>query len=1243
MPEVPAQDKLEVEIMNKENVGTLTRPRHALVALVIPAVLVGCVFLGVARDAGAVEGYDLMRIITSQWVQPSVMLLVDTSGSMKYDFGGNKRDVDFQGDYHNGWWGHDWRRSRWDCQCDTWNDYDTCDSWYCDASHTESRCTHRYCDTWETRTRCTHSYCDSGHYGDAPCTHTYCASGHWGPAPCTNHNTDGVCDEWGSPPWICDSWECDAWGSPPYICDHWTCDAWEHYNVCTHRTCDAWDTYTVCDHYSCSNWTHHHDCTHEDNSRCKVWDYRLWFFNPSRMAVLKNVLGNSVDVWTGYDIPDPFPFTASWNASLPEVRWVKDKGSRTKSYGFYIRKRIRYWAYHTDPGPPAPARDAAGDPILGVTHHPPLDLVGQNEDAVDWGLITFGKELNNSYVNVMESIDPPNNSAVIASIEGHMQLRANGGLDVRDSTPTKTAIKEGGDELATLFGTAADCGQTYGSILITDGLSNIGNTGSPADREWNSCTSDAATTWNDYPPGAANDAWHLFTDSNNVGPRTWVIGVSEDVGTCELDWTAFMGRTDASSPLGDSGFDIDSDPYLDRDVDSSVGLFDDTHGNYAYFSNSADELKAAFASILAGMGAGDYTTSAPAVSGAAAIVGTMALLPSTDYPSWQGHMRAFVKQPDASTGELTWQEFWDAGDSLANNNNGLARAIYTWDPTNNNHIVRIRPANVSTLDAICNNCGIDTSVVDFITGNDGSGTARSWTLGALINTTPAVVGPPMHWAQGQIQAHGPFESQYSDRHTLVWVGSSDGMVHAFDIEDGAEVLALVPPDLLSKQVELYSEYLVDPAKHPLGQPQSPADHVYGITNSIRVADVWDSDIGDFRTVAFIAEGPGGTGIHAIDVTHCYPGRTIGGVSISADPDYDSTEPFTPLWSLSRDGDGNTTVLSSLGLTWSVPAVGVDEINGGNAEGYSKLVLAQGYEPNETNADSPYVMFIDPIDGTVERSHQLPNAGSIRVGNQAFADSVFWQTDSDTYKPDNLLDEAVQVDLNGKLSVFSGNNWRNRNTLFDLGGEHPIYYSPSVSSYPARNPSLDIYTFSTGSYYETSPSITGSSSGFRASLFLGIREIASGSINHKTIEITDIDLPNGQTIPSTGDTTFSDLAQPIAPSILLTPAQGSALTPMAFFLVYDPLGGECVGKSYIVRIDFSPQDIFDNGQTGNTEVTTYEAGEGASGGFAIAGEKIVISQSGVGANNPAHLVEIPDLTLPVGNPGSNNVRWWMELQ
>ncbi|MCD4750359.1 MAG: hypothetical protein K8R59_13390 [Thermoanaerobaculales bacterium] len=1231
--------------MNSPMTNTVRRTLNCCAPWVIAAGLVVAMTAGFVPTADADEGYDLMRVITSQWVKPSIMIAVDTSKSMRKDFDGRWRDVDWQGGYTYS----DWKRRNGTCQCET-NEV-VCVAYTCSRTAPHTECVDWQCYEWEDDDpECVDWQCDG--WSDVDVCTAWDTCTNWADE-CIHWNSDGYCDQWEN---VCQNWECSEWGTETQCTGGWSCCEWETDQTCIDERCDEWETTEECVEWECSE-TGLGDCIQwYSPPRCKVWKVWNYVREPSRMSVVKNVLGDSVDIWTDPSFPQPDEFTGMWDIDDDRVKRFYNYEKPNHSSGHRIYYVIKYDSYQLDPGDPYALYDGDGNPNPDYfIHYPPLDLVGNSSDSVDWGLITFGKELSHNPVNVRESIDPDDNATVVASIEDYMRLKDDGGLNVDHQTPTRPAIDLAGEELNTLFGNAADCGQTYGTILITDGQSNIGNTGPPRDdMEWDRplppdpkdrtdppyelCQTDAASTWSDYPPSAANTAWDQFVDFNNVGPRTWVIGVSEDVGACELNWTAFMGRTDASSPLGDSGFSIDEDPYLERDADSNIGTFDDIHGHYAYFSNSAAELKAAFESILAGMGAGDYATSAPAIAGGGTIQGNMALLASSDYPSWQGHLRSFTQQDDPDNpGHQHWVELWDTGEVMAdtsNPNGGYTRKIYTWDSNLDLVEVTSDASNIATLNSLCGDCGLDAEVVDFIQGNDGSGVARPWSLGALINTTPAVVGPARHWAGGYILAHEAFEQTYAVRHTLIWVGSSDGMVHAIDSADGAEILALIPPDLLDLQVELYEQYLTAPEKSPLGQAQNPADHNYGVANSIRFADVYDSDNGEYRSMLFITEGPGGTGIHAIDVTHPYPGRTMGPETHPADPNFDSSQPFDPLWSRTHDGEAGTTATAALGLTWSVPAVAIDDIT--SDIGYSSMILAEGFTENTDNSQSPHILMVDPITGDIDRTHQVINQAGHLVGNQTFADNTLWQTDSERFFSDNVADEGLQLDLNGTVWSITGNNWQTKSPVFQLGAANPLYYAASVGTVPASAPTFDLFVFSAGSYYERSAAVTSSSATFVPKLVLGVREIATGTTNKRTINITDIILPEGQT------GTLSDQAQPIAPPILLTPADGSALPPLALYLVYDPNGGECVGKSYILILEFDATSVFNNGQSAAYVVTTYEAGEGAAGGFAIAGDRVVASQSGVGADSEAHLVEVPDLTIPVGDQGTDNVQWWIEL-
>ena len=297
-----------------------------------------------------------------------------------------------------------------------------------------------------------------------------------------------------------------------------------------------------------------------------------------------------------------------------------------------------------------------------------------------------------------------------------------------------------------------------------------------------------------------------------------------------------------------------------------------------------------------------------------------------------------VNRCNAVTGECkapdTYVLNWDAGEVMSaftlggtpkTANGGLARTIYTWDPqvagVGTDSLVQITSANVGAINAICNNCGFDANVVDFVNGNDGNGNPRPWALGGIINSTAAVIGAPEEWKQ--FAGHDLFEVTYGTRHPVAWVGSSDGMLHAIDTKDGAELFALIPPDKLDLQKPLYDKYKSNPTDFVMGQAGLPGDHVYGVANSPRFGDVFDGT--EYRTLLFVTEGPGGTGIHALRRHPSVRGAHIGGTTYAADPNFGyglaGNPPVIPLWSMTKDGKAITTALAGLANTWSIPALG----------------------------------------------------------------------------------------------------------------------------------------------------------------------------------------------------------------------------------------------------------------------------------------------------------------------------------
>ena len=991
------------------------------------------------------------------------------------------------------------------------------------------------------------------------------------------------------------------------------------------------------------------------------------------------------------------PLVGSWDQDVPPGKVIENAADRVN------------WGLMHFPMPNQPLR---------ATFPNNKETMVQPSDTSDSGDITA----------ILEKLDlcGPNSSGACVGT----------GFNAFGATPTLAALRfaqevvqktaDGGiltDITSQTFNLPPDpkfaCDRINGVILVTDGLSNIfnpavtaptacytagGNWQEPCLACSNTLCKPTCNLWSGGPgcpdggesgfncpdnytafvAGEAEKLWDLTSATNQPGMRmnvrTWTIGLSTSVGPCELNYTAYMGRTDASDPNGKAGFEHELDPYLPNGTGDTDSYDAPTcpsqrppHGHYAYFTNSADDLRKAILGIIGAVGVGDYTTAAPAVGSANTSLGDVGLVASSSYPSWAGHVYALKLDQDCSganalncqkpCGETGSNCVWDAGEVLSeNDNNGVPRKIYTWDPTDATEpykLVEVTVANLATLKKLFDSgcptdpdCEFTAEVVDFIRGNDGAGNPRPWKLGAILNSTPAVLGPPELWRQNTLYGHASFESDYSTRQYMAWVGSGDGMVHGIDFEDGAEIIALLPPNLLDRQVQLYDKFIiakndpVNPRVYPVGQDEDPGAYIYGPNGSPRYADVFfplATECGDtngcYRTVMYLTEGPGGTGVHAIDITHAWARDANGDGTLDStekDPNYEEARPVRPLWSKTRDGKAGTGAVSELGYTWSVPALGGSTGALDSPANEWELLMGGGWDERLSSGvrKSPLIR-MDPRDGTVKAKSLFdgPPSGTL-VYNQSFADAVIWATDFPVFRPDNIVNMGVQVDLNGQMFFMpKDKTWNPDNKTEDLGAANPMYYPPAVAAYPATGaPTRSLYGFSTGSFYERDEEVSGISIGvapnFIPSLHVMSRDaVTNAKICRKSIAITDVPLPSG-----TG--TLSNTAQPSGAPLIISPLD-TMNKPVVLFLVFDPLGSSCNGLSYIVRVDFDPASC-------DAVLDSYEAGIGAAGGFAIAGKKVIVTRSYVGSDGRAAILEVPDIQLPA-NTVQRAVRWWYELQ
>lgn len=191
---------------------------------------------------------------------------------------------------------------------------------------------------------------------------------------------------------------------------------------------------------------------------------------------------------------------------------------------------------------------------------------------------------------------------------------------------------------------------------------------------------------------------------------------------------------------------------------------------------------------------------------------------------------------------------------------------------------------------------------------------RSWIMGDTLHSKPTVVSYSTYSSAD--------EADCSINRSVVFLGSNDGMLHAFSDCNGSELWSFIPPDLLGSLKELPL------ATHTYFVDSSPTAFTYDADNNGSI----DTASGD-KVVIMFGERRGGGYYYALDV------------SSPASPRY--------MWRISstESPSGVNTDYSELGETWSEPVFtkGFVESGGQDVTKIAALVGA-GYDNSSEDTE-----------------------------------------------------------------------------------------------------------------------------------------------------------------------------------------------------------------------------------------------------------------------------------------------------
>jgi type IV pilus assembly protein PilY1 len=316
------------------------------------------------------------------------------------------------------------------------------------------------------------------------------------------------------------------------------------------------------------------------------------------------------------------------------------------------------------------------------------------------------------------------------------------------------------------------------------------------------------------------------------------------------------------------------------------------NGRGSYFSaTNPNTLSTGLSTALAGVSALTGSSSSATTSSPIMVPGNNAIYSSNfTTGDWTGELLS--QQYNATTKVLSSTIDWDA-QTLLDNATPASRNIYTYDATatnashyknftwdnlttteqgyfSGNHISTLSQfctGSTTCLDSATQTAAGGANLVNFLRGdrtNEGAVTdttkyyrQRSHILGDIVDSQAAYV-------QGSVYSYS--DAGYSDfvtsnktRQAMIYVGSNDGMLHAFhattgNTDSGAEAWAYIPSFVL-------------PNLYKLADKNYTNLHQYYVDGTPVVGDVYFSADKTWHTILVGGLNGGGQGYYALDITN----------------------------------------------------------------------------------------------------------------------------------------------------------------------------------------------------------------------------------------------------------------------------------------------------------------------------------------------------------------------------------------
>ncbi|GLI38766.1 hypothetical protein KI811_02840 [Geobacter hydrogenophilus] len=348
-----------------------------------------------------------------------------------------------------------------------------------------------------------------------------------------------------------------------------------------------------------------------------------------------------------------------------------------------------------------------------------------------------------------------------------------------------------------------------------------------------------------------------------------------------------------------------------------------------------------------------------------------------------------------------------------------SRTIYTVTPTGTSR-VEFNATNITSTMLGVTDTPTQTDLINFIRGQDvyddntnGNRTEnRLWTMGDVIHSKPLVV----NYATYPFNATN--EADCSKNNSIIYVGSNDGMLHAFRDCNGQELWGFIPPTMLENL-----KFLKD-QNHSYFVDSTPVAYIHDVNRDGTI----DPTKGDKVILIFGTRRGGGAAS-----TKSRGAYFALDVSIPSDPKF--------LWKIVSNptvtsGIVATTGFEELAESWSEPKLVRMKIGGAE-----KIVAVIGAGYDNVNEDSRY--------GATQRFTGTGTVTSSDSGDGAV-------TSSGTSAPKNPTGRGIYLIEVGTLAAGSLNLAASGQKIYSFTyNSTAAPYSSMTFSFPSEIAAIDV--------------------------------------------------------------------------------------------------------------------------------------------------------------------------------------------